>query len=247
MRLGAGRPQGTPQILAVRELTVDEVATMRPAKSAAVAKLRDSHHRIARLLAAGLRYAQVAERTGYSYQRIATLATDPAMAELVSLYRSEENAAFYASRDDYYELILSNGLKAERMIADQLDAADEAGEAIPLSRLLPIARDAADRTGYGKRATQVNVNIDFAAQLDRAIKRSSIALDSPSGTVSSQSAVLEHGGATAISPLSHSGPTIDLVPAALADPADRRVQGRASLPSHSPERGQIPRRRLVAA
>jgi len=60
------------------------------------------------------------------------------------------------------------------MVADRLADQEEDPDAkpIPLRDLMAISRDAADRFGYGKHTTQTNVNVDFAAQLERAIRRS---------------------------------------------------------------------------
>lgn len=135
-------------------------------------KLRDSHHRIARLAAAGLRPFEIAQRSGYGRARVTALLSNPAMEELVARYREKVDEAFATNQDEYYELATSNMLAAERHIADQIAEADEAGELLPIRTALAISRDAADRFGYGKRQTNVNVNVDFAAQLERAIQRS---------------------------------------------------------------------------
>ena len=43
---------------------------------------------------------------------------------------------------------------------------------LSIRELLSISRDAADRIGLSKRSIQTNVNVDWAAALDRAIARS---------------------------------------------------------------------------
>lgn len=160
-------------ITAVRDLTRDDLAILaKPrAKLRAADRFKDSHHRIARLFATGLRHADVCVKTGYSEGRISTLHADPSFQELIASYRKQVDAAFVASVDDYFEIATSNMLKAERMLSDKLDEADEAGETLPTKDLLAISRDAADRFGYGKKQTNVNVNIDFAARLERARTR----------------------------------------------------------------------------
>ncbi len=158
-----------------REITRADAAVLedkRPTKYASVMKFRDSHHNVARMFAAGLRMPEIAERTGYGIQRIYTLARDPAFMELVAQKRVTVETAFAKEQESYAAYAMSNMLKAERMIADKLDAADEEGETLPTRELIAISRDAADRFGYGKKQTNVNVNIDFAARLEAAIKRS---------------------------------------------------------------------------
>lgn len=164
-----------PRAYTIRELTREDLARLREPRrvsNGAPARLRESHHRIARLAAAGLKNDVIAEQTGYSYNRICTLRGAPAMAELIANYRHMVDEAFAKSIDAYYEVATKNMLAAERMIADKLDEADETGDLPSFKELSLISRDAADRFGYGKKQTNVNVNVDFAAQLDRAIKRS---------------------------------------------------------------------------
>lgn len=166
----------------VRDLTREDLELLKvPRASQALAfpaKLRDSHHRIARLVAAGLRTKDIAERTGYAQNRISTLCQSPAMQELVARYREKVEESFVDSIDAYYETATNNMLAAERQIADRLDEADAEGETLPMRDLIAISRDAADRFGYGKKATNVNINVDFAAQLERAIARSGKTIDS---------------------------------------------------------------------
>jgi hypothetical protein len=64
-------------------------------------------------------------------------------------------------------------LRAEAQIQEKLDAAEAEDETLPMRELLAIAKDRADRFGYGPKSTRVNVNVDFATQLDRAIERTS--------------------------------------------------------------------------
>lgn len=136
------------------------------------AKLRDSHHRIARLAAAGLRTREIAARAGYSYQRVSDLLGSPAMDELVAQYRVKVDEAFVESQDEFYDLATRNMLAAERHIADHIAELDESGDLLPVRTALAISRDAADRFGYSKHQVNVNVNADFASKLEQAIARS---------------------------------------------------------------------------
>lgn len=158
----------------VRELTREELGLLAEPRQRqpGVARFRDPHHRLARLISSGLRYDDVAAKSGYSKGRVLTLMQDPAFLELVASYRDQVTGQFLEAVDDYYEMATGNMLKAERQIAEKLEIAEENGETLPTRDLLAISRDAADRFGYGKKQTNVNVNIDFAAQLEKAIKRS---------------------------------------------------------------------------
>jgi hypothetical protein len=165
-----------------RALTREDIAVLAlPRESAQQvfpAKLRESHHTVARFLAVGLTQVEVAERTGYSVVRIHQLAAAPAMQELIAKYRTQIDSSFIASADEYHSLLLNNMVAAERHISDQIAELDEVGELLPISKALAIARDGADRLGYGKkRESTVNINLDFAARLEGAIARSGKVID----------------------------------------------------------------------
>lgn len=143
-----------------------------------IQNLRDSHHIVARLLASGLTHAEIARQSGRSIQSVHVLSVSPAMQELVAQYRSQDDDSWKASRDEYYDLIFSNGIKAARQIGDQLDMADDSPDnLIPINRLLAITADSSDRVGYSKKSTTLNVNVDFAAKLEAARRRSIVVLN----------------------------------------------------------------------
>ena len=162
-----------PEVSDIRSLTRADLAVLavkRPPNS--LQTLRDTHHRAARAVAAGLRGEELASRTGYSYQRVYLLQQDPAFMELVAHYRAIITAEWAASVDPVIEYMSTNALKAQAMLSDKLDAAAENNEFLPTRDLLGIAELGLDRTGYGKVNKNVNVNVDFAAQLEAARKRS---------------------------------------------------------------------------
>lgn len=178
MKLGRGKVVSHSlkhSILGVRPLEKNELlrlAEKRPTLAPPIQRLRDSHHNVARCIALGLRDLDIKERTGFSRSRIVALKADPAFMQLVAEYRDLVNESFKENVDEFMDLMASNMLVAERMIADRLEEADEEGVKVPMKDLLAISRDGADRTGRGKKTTNVNFNIDFAASLERAIKRS---------------------------------------------------------------------------
>lgn len=167
-----GRIAKKPKILESRELTRDDLAVLKAPRAPVgrVQEYRDSHHRVARLVASGIRREEVVAMSGYSYQRVATLCADPAFQELVAQYRTVVNEAFERAQDEYANLATSNMLKAERMLADKLDDADAAGETLPTRDLISISRDAADRFGYGKKTFVAHANV--GDQLQKAMVRS---------------------------------------------------------------------------
>ncbi len=180
MTLHRGKISTKPEILKVRPLTREDLALVLDKRAdgegrpvvGAVRQFRDPHHQVARLFASGLRMNEVVERCGYSYQRVHTLSTDPAFQQLVAKYREKVDEAFVANADEFYGLATSNMRKAETMIAERLEKAEEEEIDLPLKTLVDISSDRMDRFGYGKRQTNLNVNADFASLLEKAIQRS---------------------------------------------------------------------------
>ena len=167
----ARKAEGT-KILSVTPITEADLEQLRkPAARMGLASIRDSHHNVARHLAAGLNLTEVADVTGYSVQRIGTLRQDPAMEELIAHYRGLVTDGWRGEVDSHQNLAMSNMRKAERMIADKLDEADMNGDTLPVRELVAISSDRMDRFGYSKKTANLNVNIDFAARLESAIAR----------------------------------------------------------------------------
>lgn len=171
--LTRGKVAKVRKIVAVRELVRDDLACLREQRSPNMVKrLRDPHHRLARMVASGMRPRDIHARSGYSVQRLSSLMLDPSFLELVAEYRKDVHEKYLESVDDFAETSIMNMMKAERMLAEKLDEADEQGELLPTKDLIAITSDRADRFGYGKKQTNLNVNVDFADQLQRAIARS---------------------------------------------------------------------------
>lgn len=170
--MGFQRSRGY-EVLGVRELSADEVKHLKRAKLPAFKRLRHAHHRLALLIATGMTGAEIAVITGYSENRIAMLKADPAFKELIATKLGLIEAASVDQIAEYNQLILTNGIKAEQLIADKLDSAlDAEDDDIPWAVLLKASRDAADRVGLAKRSVALNVNVDFASQLQKAVQRS---------------------------------------------------------------------------
>ena len=193
--LGRGRPAKHPSIGIIRELTREEVLSVKRSGAPITQKFRDSHHRMARLFASGLRVKEVAELTGYSYARVSLYHTNPAFQNLCDEYRDIEKEVHRDAITEYNQLILANGLKAERKLADKLDDDDDTEE-LSVRELISIARDAADRVGLSKRTVQANINVDFASVLDRAVKRSALPSSGDIRLIESSSAPPDEGLST---------------------------------------------------
>lgn len=204
-----GRTAKHPEILEVRELTLEEVRATPRAAIERIKKLRDSHHAAARLLAMGFKSQDVAIEVGYSINGLSMLAQSPAFQELVATYREMITDEWKGSVDEYYSMLTSVRRKSLRLISDKLDEA-EPGD-IPLNQLTAIHSDAADRSGYPKRKESVNLNLDFADRLDMAVARSREAKQIEGKALPADGA--EEGMGEATAPLARPSPTIrDLLP-----------------------------------
>src|SRR3954463_12282839 len=170
MVLHRGKIATNPEILEVRPHVREDLALLLQKRVGAdgrpltgsVSRFRDTHHRIARLFASGLAVGQVVELCGYSMSRVSVLHNDPAFQDLIAEYRSSPEIIDEA-RDHLAEIATRNMLKAETMLSDRLDQADEEGVLLPVRDLVSIAGDRMDRFGYGKNVTQTNLNVDFAS------------------------------------------------------------------------------------
>lgn len=165
-----------PEVSDIRELhRADLTVLTLPRPEVSLQSMKDSHHQVARAVAAGLGNAEVAAVTGRSINRVSMLKRDPAFIELVAHYRGVITAEYVQAADPVIGYLRNNALKAAAMLSDKLDAAEEKDEFLPTRDLLGIAELGFDRTGYGKVNKNVNINVDFAAQLEAARKRSAAA------------------------------------------------------------------------
>lgn len=156
----------------VTELRREDLAALAEPRAPIRTKtFRDTHHNLARMVAMGMRSADIVEQSGYSNQRLSTLMGDPSFQELIAGYRTVVNDSFKEQADAMHQLMVLSRGKAVRMLNDRLEEAEETGELPPVRELLGIIELTADRTGYGKRETKVNVNVDFASALEKALNR----------------------------------------------------------------------------
>lgn len=173
MPLGRRSPAQRPRLLEVRPLVPDDLRVLATARKpvAVVKTLRERHHRIARLDAAGLPMHEILELTGISFQRLYTLRRDPAYQELRSLYKGQVNEEHLRAIDDHAIRSINNLKRMEAMVEEYIDEAEETGEKIPLKTLIPLIADRADRFGYGKRSTQTHAHINLGTEIEEARAR----------------------------------------------------------------------------
>lgn len=136
--------------------------------SGRVMRLRERHHMMARMVASGMPEEEIARACGSTMRYLEMLTQQtPAFIQLVSEYRKK--ARLSDAIDTYVDHLERNMIAAEVEMTTRLI---EDPESLSVGELHKIARDAADRLGFGKHSTTLNVNVDFAGKLEAARRRS---------------------------------------------------------------------------
>jgi hypothetical protein len=116
-------------------------------------KLRERHHSVARLIASGLTQSLVAQMTGYTQSYVSILLNNPAMQELVELYRVQYGSAAQIIG----EKLRTVALQSVEEIVDRLnDPVQRKG--IDIHGLTAVAKLGLDRSGHGPTSTTHHVN-----------------------------------------------------------------------------------------
>lgn len=121
-----------------------------------LSRIRGIHHEIARLLASGLKPADVSAVTGYSLSRISILQKDPSFRELLSFYEAKSDEVFVDVRKRMAVL----GLDAASELADRLE---NKPETLSNSQLIEITKASLDRAGFSPVTKTVNVGVQISA------------------------------------------------------------------------------------
>lgn len=112
---------------------------------APLAKLRDPHHTLAKLLAEGEDPIAVSRVTGYSTQRIRTLIQDPAFAELMNFYAEQK-----VHRDRDIDMSIRHvAMTATALIQERLE---EEPESFSNEELRKLQTASLDRVGFGPQS-----------------------------------------------------------------------------------------------
>ena len=132
---------------------VDRAAAPLPSSEApSLAKLRQIHHEIARLLASGLSEADVAASTGYSLSRISILKSDPSFKELLAYYAARSEEVFI----DVRKRLAMLGTDAVAELQDRLDFKSDS---LTNTQLIEITKATLDRAGFNPVAKTESVSV----------------------------------------------------------------------------------------
>ena len=133
------------------ELTAEDVAvyqtTVSCGGSAAsqIKKIRDVHHQIARMLAAGFKNVEISQVTGITPQRVTQLKNDPAFIELLEFYRDNESEVF-ADLISRIKNLSTDALDKlhERIVEDP--------NQVTTRELIEVVKAGYDRSGHGPQS-----------------------------------------------------------------------------------------------
>ena len=172
----------------VRELTAADLVLLdveRGIKPVHVKKLRDSHHKAARLIAQGLPMWEVSLHTGLTASRISVLKADPSFQELLALYRQEVGEVNRTAYADGVQKMAALHSDALDEIHDRLD---EEPEKFTFADLHDLVKLTSDRIGLGPQSRTTNLNVhvgiaDTIAEGFRRFEEASTALNSPAAVI----------------------------------------------------------------
>lgn len=121
-----------------------------------IARLRQIHHEIARLLSSGLTETEVAGATGYSLSRISILKNDPSFKELLAYYAKSQAETFI----DVKKRLAMLGTDAVAELQDRLDFKPDS---LTNTQLIEITKATLDRAGFNPVSKSENVQVLLTA------------------------------------------------------------------------------------
>lgn len=175
-KLGSARgrpPSAMFQMAPGRELTEADIESLieRPhgalgSTTPPIAKIRATHHALARLLAEGRRAVECSAILGYSQSRISILQNDPAFQELIEFYRAQVREKYL----DHHERLANLGTVALEELQERLEEKPEQFSNRELQGLMDTAFDRTVAPSKGQKGLitagsgappAVNVSINF--------------------------------------------------------------------------------------
>nr|DAE38392.1 MAG TPA: hypothetical protein [Caudoviricetes sp.] len=136
----------------VSDLVERTTAELQTSEAPSIARLRQIHHEIARLLASGLTETEVAASTGYSLSRISILKGDPSFKELLAYYAARSEEQFL----DVRKRLAILGTDAVAELQDRLDYKPDS---LTNTQLIEITKTTLDRAGFSPVSKSENVQV----------------------------------------------------------------------------------------
>ena len=136
----------------VGDLVARSTSPLASSEAPSLAKLRQIHHEIARLLASGLSETEVAGVVGYSLSRISILKADPSFKELLAYYSKRQEEVFI----DVRKRLAVLGMDA---VAELQDRLDYKADSLTNTQLIEITKASLDRAGFNPVNKTENVQV----------------------------------------------------------------------------------------
>lgn len=124
-------------------------------KPASLARIRGIHHELARMLASGMKPAEISAATGYCASRISTLQNDPMFKELVDFYTNSQKEIF---RDVNAQI----ATLASDAVGELQSRLETTPEQFSVGALTNLAQMALDRSGHAPVSKSVSVSGSLA-------------------------------------------------------------------------------------
>ena len=166
-----GRAVKVPMVLAVRELTLEEVVAHGEVEqgisSQPLRRITSRHRQLARLLAAGTKIGEAAVEVGLTASHASVLLSNQIFKDLVRHYEIEIESTFYGFQKQAADL-------AEDTVDELRTRLIDEPESFSNDELLKMTQVMADRTGNGptsKSESNVNVKVGLADRMLAAEKR----------------------------------------------------------------------------
>lgn len=132
--------------------------------------LRNTHHRLAQMLAVGVDETVAAKLCNYSISRVSILKADPAFAELLAHYADDV-------KKEWADFVATAANLSLDFLQELQRKLDETPEAFTPQTILESIKVLADRTGHApvQKTQNVNINLDMGTKLRLARERANAA------------------------------------------------------------------------
>lgn len=147
-------------------------------------KVRERHHSVARLLAAGVPQTVICDVTGYTASYLSTLLNAPSMQELVEHYRSRHTAA----ADIIAEQLRDAGQGALQRLVEMMDSE----EGLDPQALLGLAKLGFDRSGHGPQSKHTNVDVTMLVDAAEIARLNREAREAAAADILHGTPIIEH-------------------------------------------------------
>lgn len=169
--VGPGRRGGSPLLMDLeREVEKSDLVALatapeRETNIAPLARLRSSHHQVARLLAEGVRQEEISLITGYAAPTISNLKNDPAFKELMSYYEVQKAETFT-------DMLARLQLVGLDMLEELHERLINTPDKLTNREIIEAVQLTLDRSGFGPSST-INTTTDSLAvsELIAAVKK----------------------------------------------------------------------------